>query len=339
MKRVGTYGIVLLSAALSSVWACTGDDDVDLGPDDGAVDASTVTDSGRTADASKDAATNPVDARADAPVDGAISDASDAEVDTVTRRTGPSGLVYVDDVYVVAQFYASDTIVRDSTAPECFALLRPADGFSVNAGTITLGGEIVGKEGGLSEEGTFDYDTDSGEYFFEGDGNGIFPMGEGYTLSFTLSGTTGFPAVTIAALPTPKNENATFTAPALGAERTLSLRTDTDFVFTWTPPASSDGQTITLAFTDFTNPVDGVTGALYCNFPAGVGSGRVSAGLLAALRDATAGESGLLRADLGGATVLGSADGAAYLVQARRLESTDWAALFTEPSQIALSFE
>lgn len=330
MNRAGVFAAATWIAAVSLA-ACTGDDDVDVepngneSPDGRAPDPSPTRDAAAQPDA-------PLDR--DAARDAGEVDAADAGT-TLTRTVGPTGTVLIEEYYVNARFYAEDTIVRDSAVPECFATIHAADSFSVDAGTITLGGEIVGQAGGIAEESSIAYDPEAGEYFFMGDETGIYPLGAGHSLTCALSGTTGFPALAEQELPTPIVTDLTFTAPLLGAERTLSLRTDTDFEFSWTPPSDAAGHSVTLAFTEFANEANGATVAMYCNYPASAGSGRISSALLAAVREA-GGNAGFLTADFGGALLT---ETPAYLVQVRRGASTSWSALAEEPALVTVSFE
>lgn len=338
MKRIGVWGIVAFSCVLFSAAGCTGDDDFDPETgDDTPADASWPDSTQSSSSSSSGSAIH--DGSTDSSADANSSDAADADTSTLVRTTGPSGRVIIDDIFVTAQFFAGSTIVRDTTAPGCFTMIREGNNAPVGAGAITLGGEIVGTEGGLTEESSFEADPETGEYFFDGNGSGIFPMGGGHTLTFALAGTEGFPPASISELPTPGDGDATFTSPVLGDGRTLRLRTDVDLTLTWTAPANSDGQSITLSFNDFLNTDTGTTASLYCSFSAGAGAGRVPAGLLAALREVAGSNGGFVEADIGGASFLGAADGAAYLVVTRRLTSTNWAAQATEPALVTATFE
>lgn len=191
-----------------------------------------------------------------------------------------------------------------------------------DVGPISLGGEVVGKPGGLAA----DTELVADDYYeiYED----VFPVGEGYTISVSIGGANGIPAGTIEELVTPNDDNATFTLPALAADRSLTMTRGADFEFAWTTPAGNDDQVVALRLTSGAN----LTSArLYCAFPAAAGSGRISAKLLDLLHyevetedGGTTSAQGTLSGRLGGAAILGLPS-AAYFVETIRSDSSNWA--------------
>lgn len=319
-----SFGLMVIAGAAAV--AC-GDD---ASPGDSATpDGGSTADSGARPDGSTP---NDPDAGDDDAGDAGLADAGDAgladageDADaaptaTVTTSVGPTGLIELDDVNALALFYEDDTIVHVSDAPECVGHLRSETKPASVAGTITIGGEIVGAVGG--PPATVDVAPDPADpsnLYYSGDL--IFPADDLLSLQIEKDSTTVFPSIPVQTLKTPPAGTVVVSVPEKPATGDLDVPSDKDLAFAWTPPASTTGQSLYVRYGDLV--ANGRTANIMCRFPLAVGSGRIPASLLSHVRTWLGGEvSAMIVTNAGGATEV-AVGGASYVIFTARVDSTN----------------
>lgn len=320
-----TLGLVFVGGGAAI--ACGEDDPTTSGTtsDGGTSDAS---DSGAKADSGS---TSTGDAEAGTPDagDAGSSDAgtADADVDadagpgvTVTTGVGPTGLIELDDVGAIALFYEDDTIVHVSDAANCVAHLRSETKPASTAGTITVGGDIVGAVGGPAAAVDIAPDpADPTNFYFSADL--VFPADDLLSLEVTKTATTVFPAIAATTLKTPPAGTVIVSQPAKPDAGDLEVSSANDLAFAWTPPASTAGQSLSVRFSDLVT--NGKRANVMCQFPLAAGSGHVPSSLLSHVRTWLGGEAtGLIVTNAGGAAEV-KAGAASFVVFTARADSTN----------------
>lgn len=127
----------------------------------------------------------------------------------VSESLGTTGLVNVFPDAIQAEFRVDDTILRVSNAPECVAHISALGKTFANAGQLTVGGTIVGADGGPSEPIVFGPDPDNG-YFLPGP---VFPSDPLLTVQVALAGFASVPAMGVQTLHVLGNSPLEVTAP------------------------------------------------------------------------------------------------------------------------------
>lgn len=193
MRRLVTCWLTAAGLAGAAVVACDSDDNAAGGQasDAGGPDA--------TSSSQTDGAPPPVDG---GPVEAGP---------TVSEVLGTTGLIRVFPDAVQAEFRVDDTVFHVSNAPECVVHLAAlGKGFS-NAGTLTIGGAIVGADGGPPEPIEVGADTESNNnYLFPGP---LFPSDPLLTLQVALAGFSSVPSMPVQTLHVPGSTLLEITAP------------------------------------------------------------------------------------------------------------------------------
>ena len=269
-------------------------------------------------------------------VDGAANDsgASDSGTSgedadagpTITSAVGPTGFVRVFNDFIVGEFYEDDTIVRASNAPECVIHLRSGSKPASPAGTLTIGGPILGSDGGADQPVTVDADPAGANiYFVEGP---IFPPDDALLVHVEGAGTFAFPAMPVQVLRPPPADLVAVTAPALDDAGTLGIPSTKPLQVTWTAPANAKADArMTFTFTGLDADVTASQGALYCSYPLASGQATIPANVLTELRTRVGGTNarGAIQVYAGGSKEF-SANGASYFLATSRLDAVGFEA-------------
>jgi len=313
---LGRVGAVFALVTVAVVAAC-GDDDANEGgggPDSGAV---ALPDGGGT-----DANAPPSDSGAADVGDTGSSEASTDAGATIQTTVGSTGYIRLFNDAVFASFYEDDTILRASNAPECVVHFRSPTKPRSQAGSITIGGPVVGVDGGPAQPliGTPDPIAENEYLVFD---PAVFPSNDDLQVTVEGAGSDAFPAMPAQALRPPPATLVKLTAPAHDGGP-LSVSSTQPLQLTWTPPASAKaGATMVVAFTEIKVPPSGKTASLFCNYPLAAGSAKVPPNLLAALKAVVgAGAAGTLSVFAGGGKEF-TANGASYVLAASRFDARD----------------
>lgn len=289
----------------------------------------TTPDDGTSLDAGPD--TSPGDTEAGAPdaSDGAAPDAGQDDAGpTFTSAPGSTGYVQVRDTYIVAHFREDDTVLRASNVPECVAHIRSATKPLSAAGSLTIGGAIVGADGGPEQAIVVDpLDPTDPLYVYQPDPppdfGGVFPPTETLLVQIEGSGSLAFPPMPAQSLPSPAAGAISFTKPVVDVDNPdpVVLTTSDTFEVTWTPPATPHADhRIILALQDIDAEEAPRLGNLHCSFPIAAGKGSIPANLLAELRSRVGGQgtaTGLFHVLAGGYKEF-TGGGASYVIEVSR---------------------
>lgn len=309
-----TFGLALVTAGV--LVACGDDDDNVTPAKDGSppeTGSMMMVDSSMPIDAPSD--TSEVDSGTDTGVDAAP---------VLMSATANSGEIFVANDIVTASFYEEDTILHWSNAPDCVVFSRGQTKPTSAAGTLTVGGQIVGSDGGTDQVITVDPDTMNGNtYFYPGD---IFPKVDTYTVNVELSTSLGFSAMPVQTLRPPRNAPVTVTAPAAPADAgaPIVIPSTAPLKLTWTVPAGVTAeQKITFVLRVLgTAAVTAKLANLYCAFPQSAGTATIPANVLADMQTRAGGPSDAqLHVFAGGAKEVKTASGS-YYVEVTRTDST-----------------
>lgn len=325
------FAATLTLAVAAATSAC--DDDLDLpsvepSPDSGAPTVDGGHDSSRDPDASLDGN----DASPGAPDSG-----SDAEVDagpTISSEVGVTGYVRLFNDAIFAEFYEDDTILRASNAPECVVHVRSQSKPASPAGTLTIGGPVVGATGGPPEAITVEPDPEAGNgyafFILDPDQGGVFPSDDALQVVVESAGTDSFPAMAGQALRPPPAELVPVTAPATDAG-VLTVDSTTSLPITWTAPATpQSGGRMIFEYSVIDGPASSKIASIFCSYPLSAGSAAIPANLLAEVRARIgAGAVGYLKVYAGGAKEVADA-GVSYVLLASRMDAVGLDALDTE---------
>ena len=138
-----------------------------------------------------------------------------------------TGVVRIFSDNILGTFDEDDTIVRASNAPNCVIYTRSSTKPLSAAGTLTVGGTLVGADGGLAQPAAID--PIDGPNFYA-DSDTIFPPDADNLVALVdLQGTPEFPAFTGITLHTPLAGSVTVTKPVLddgGGQVTISSTDD-----------------------------------------------------------------------------------------------------------------
>lgn len=314
-----TLALGLLCTASTIICACD-DSDTTTSSDAGAGDAG-GTDSGPAV--KTDGGTTQVDATtgtdSSAPGDAA-SDAPppDAQVDagpTVTSTLGSTGYIRIYENTIQATFFEDDLVLRASDAPNCVARVRSLTKPRSGAGVLTVGGPIIGSDGGAPDAITI-FGDDTNRYSYDGPIFGENPP----SLIVGMDATETFPTLSNQTLRPPPVGVVTITKPARPDAGDLIVVPTVDLEIAWTPPADTANLQLSVDYV----AIEGLTrrANVYCSFPLASGTGRMPASLLTAVRAQLGGTaSGLLSATVGGAIEV-APSGASYILRTLRFDGT-----------------
>ncbi|MBX3210004.1 MAG: hypothetical protein KF764_33550 [Labilithrix sp.] len=283
---------------------------------------------GTSLDAGSDTSPQGTDAGAPDAADGAAPDAGQDGGPTISAALGSTGYVQIRDTYIVGAFREDDTILRASNAPECVAHIRSATKPISPAGTLTIGGAIVGADGGPEQAIVVDpLDPTDPLYLYQPDPppevGGVFPPTETLVVQIEGSGSLTFPLMPAQSLPSPAAGAIAFTKPAVDLDNPapVVLPTSQAFEVTWTPPANPHADhRIILALQEVAAEEAPRLGSLHCSFPIASGKGTIPANLLAELRSRVGGQGtaeGLFHVLAGGYKEF-TGGGASYVIEVSR---------------------
>lgn len=305
-----------LAAMTASVLLACGDDDtaVTPAPDSGALDAnrsdtSTPTDSGGS--------------------DGGVDSGSDTGVDTgvdagptLTSAVGATGQIYIANDVVIGEFFEDDVILRWSNAPNCVVYVRGLTKPQSNAGTLTVGGQIVGTDGGTDAVINVEFDPSMG-YFYPAT---VFAPVDTHTLTVEVAGAGGLAALPVQTMRPPREAPVNVTAPAVpDAGASLNIPSTAPLAFTWTPPVGGFVNEQKMAVrlqTQLTSAANSKLTKLYCAFPLSAGTATIPANVLAELKTRAGGTAdAVLHAFAGSAKEVTTATGS-YFIEVVRADTT-----------------
>lgn len=247
---------------------------------------------------------------------------------TLTSTTGSTGFVQIRDAYVMAAFREDDTIVRASDTPECvlhsYSVSKPYS----EAGTLTIGGEIVDSDGGPSEAITITPDEER-QYFFmpepPPDVGGVFHPGDVFVVHVEGSGSAAFPSMPAQSLPTALVGELDVTKPEHPGGDPLSISSAQPFEITWTPPEDADpNHRVIVQLRELAGEETPRGANVYCSYPIAAGKGTIAASLLAEIKRIASGTSfpvGALDIVAGGFKEF-TGGGASYVIHASRDDSS-----------------
>lgn len=312
------------TAALASL-ACDDDSSggTSTGTDSGA-DASSTADSSTAKDggSGSDGSASP-DSGSDASPSDAGTDADATTGPTRKESVESTGVVRVLSTFAYAEFYVDDVVVRWSNAPDCVLVMRSPAKPLATAGTVTIGGEIVGKDGGPTNPVILDPDFD---YYAE---DNILPSTNEFRVDISQGPTsTSFASLPIqtvpTSLPTPL-ALLTPTAVDAGARRTIPIATP--FELTWTAPSGPGDLTFQRVIVELNvSPSQQDTGRsanLFCGFPITSGKATIPAEVLQDMAAAAGGApaGGLLAVFAGGQRTV-TVKNTTYIIAVNRDDST-----------------
>jgi hypothetical protein len=318
MRRYLTVGLAAVASVGIALAACSDD----------------ATESGTTRDGGSDASvpdtSRPDTSVADTSVaDTSVADTSVADADagpTITTTVGTTGRIHVFGDAVFADFHEDDTIVRASNAPECVAHVASASKPFSNVGKITIGGTIVGSDGGAptAVEVTAD-PTMENAYAYFGE---VFGANDTLTVQVATAGTIYIPALALQTLKPPAAAAVTVTAPTKPAPvgmipGRLTIPSTQPFEIKWTVPGGNVAdKRIVFAFSGITGTPPLKNVALFCGYPLAQASATIPANVLADLKSrAGTGANGQVHIWVGGQKEV-SAGGASYVIEVTRNDTT-----------------
>jgi hypothetical protein len=317
IRRAFPITIGLATAAACVLLAC-GDDDT----------AVTPTPDGSVPDSSKpDTSSPPIDSGGGTDTGTGTDTGVDTGVDagpTVTNTPGSTGEISVQPDIVVADFYEDDTIVHWSNAPNCVAFARGTNKKSGPAGTLKVGGEVVGKDGGADMEIEVSYDPDMG-YFFPAT---VFPPVDTYSVNVQTTQAVGFAPMPVEAFRPSREAPITLTAPAaLDGGAFPTIPSTAPYTITWTAPTGgfvNDQVIIVSMVITGSSALTAKNLRLYCTFPLKDGTGTIPANVLSEIKTRGGGGAsldGLMHIYSGGAKEVKLSTGS-YFVEVARTDST-----------------
>lgn len=292
---VAVGGICCLASAGAAVINGCSDDDTsvpvnDAGAVDGARDG-TVADAGQDRDgATQDVVTE--DVATDGASDGS-GDSGDAG-GTVTTTIGTSGYGIIQPGSAAIAFREDDRIMRVSGTPECVIYVSSLTKPYSCAGTVTIGGDNVGQDGGPPAPVTKTCPTVPIYHFYlvsAGAGLSYYPADGTSSMSVLLSttGTSTVPAVAVQTLHSPTFSGPVpVTLPASASDAgadsgaPYSVNHSGGFTFTWTNTSTDAGPASMMTVTLNHVVSETKVGDMHCSYPAAAGRATIPANVLTA---------------------------------------------------------
>lgn len=291
--RIRPLGILAVTlggcAALSLIAACS--DDPKSADSCPLPDGSTIPKDGATVDTGPNPDT-------DSGADAGNEDANTDGGATLQVMTALSGHVDVNWFGVNALFTPDDIVIHSTDYPQCRITLRAkarAD-FRADVGSLSIGGSLVGQDGGMPTPLVIPYSTDNAGIYlgFPPEGQ-IFNQGVSSSVQVQIEGNSGngVPELGVTTLHSPPYASITVLTPTVPADPDdagtgIIVKSTEDFPITWTVPttpgadAGGAGERIIFALTETLGLSR--TGELRCHFPVSAGQGRVPAALLREFR-------------------------------------------------------
>jgi hypothetical protein len=307
MRRYYFVGLIGLGATLAI--ACSDDDSPANCPNVTADSGTPTADGGgKDATTTSDATTGGGDAGRDA-------DASEGPSISSEVGAGAEILLYSD--VLTAEFDEDDTVLHASDASECVAHVRAATKPPSSGGKLTVGGPVVGADGG--PPATIEMTPDQGNvYLYFDPSSAAFPSNDLLELQVQGAGTESVPAFPVQTLRTPPADPIAVTAPVAGSAA-LSVPSGEALQITWTPPtgAQADVQmNVNMVVSTASKKA-----RLYCSFPVTAGTGKVPASLLTAVKNRIGLPAFGQIVLCGGGSKEYKATGASYVIQTMRSDA------------------
>jgi hypothetical protein len=332
-RRYFAVAIGLSCLGAVALLACS-DDDTNPGTStttDGGGDASPRDSAPSTATDSTtgtDSTVPNLDSGTDAKPTGTTDADADATVaPTATEALQSTGFIRITEFLAFAEFYFDDLTVRWSNAPECVMVSRAPNKGQATAGTVTIGGEIVGKDGGPAA--AVKLESDFG-YLAE---DQFFPSTNEFTVDVDEAPTSnGFPPLPVQTLPTSVATPVPILTPSADAGADgLKIPVTKPFDITWTAPTGPGDLTNQRLMVEIhVGPSAFDTGRnvnLYCAYPLTAGKASIPAEVLADMKARAGGAatSGQLSLLSGGQRMVTVKDAVTYIIEvARDSDSTDY---------------
>ena len=271
-------------------------------------------------------ATATVDASADAPPDDAGP--------SVTSTLAATGTIELAPSLMLAYFRYDDTVVRTSAEPGCVLFVRTAYKPFANAGNLIVGGDFVGKDGGLATPGSYSTENAMGnayEVFLSPEV--FFPTAPAMRLQIEKADYEAFPAIALTTLRTPTTTPLQVKTPSVPDAGPLVLSAAKGLSISWSVPASEDAGSLPPARVSVS--LKGLATAsleadLRCGFPVASGGAVLPPSLLREiqrrLQPGSVGPAitgGFLSIGFGDQREIRSGD-ATYVVQVTRSESSSF---------------
>jgi hypothetical protein len=275
-----------------------------------------------------DSTTPNLDSGSDAkPTETTDADADATVAPTSTEALNSTGFIRIMQNIAFAEFYVDDLTVRWSNAPECLIVARFPNKAQAAAGTVTIGGAVVGKDGGPAAPVTLESDFG---YVAE---DQFFPATNEFTIDVDEAPTsTGFPPLPVQTLPTSVATPVPILLPSADAGADgLKISTTKPLEIKWTAPTGPGDLTNQRMMVELqVNPSEQDTGRfvrLFCAYPLTAGAASIPAEVLADMKARAGGGTpgGNLSLLAGGQRTVTVKDTATYVVEvARESDSTDY---------------
>jgi hypothetical protein len=238
-------------------------------------------------------------------------------VSEITSSLGSTGDIHIFNDAVMAAFHEDDTILRSDAAPDCVVHVRSETKPFSPAGTLTIGGPVVGSEGGPASLIEVTPDA-TGYYDFAG---AVFPATDELLLQIEASSTATFPSMNVQSLPLPPVDPVVVTKPALPESGALALPSTQPLEIAWTVPSEANADLRVGVRLNEMNGEGSKHATLYCSFPLSAGAGQVPAELLSEIENQVgANGRGLLEVHAGSQREFTS-KGASYIIAVLRPET------------------
>lgn len=280
IRRAFPITIGLATAAACALLACA-DDDTAVTP---TPDASTPI------DASNPDSGTPRDSGAGDTATGSDT-GTDTGIDagpTLTSTLGSTGTIYVGNDVIVALFYEDDTILHWSNAPGCVAFVRGVSKPNSQAGTLKVGGAVVGADGGPASEIEVNADPGMGNAYFFGPFEVVYPTVDTHTVSVQLTAAQGFSPMPVEAFRPSRETPITITAPAEPDGGAFApITSSAPYTITWTAPSGgfvNEQQIVVAVAVTGSSALTAKNSNLYCAFPLGAGTATIPANVWSELK-------------------------------------------------------
>jgi hypothetical protein len=283
-RRFLTIGFVACVSAATVAFGCSEDDAI--APADCPTTPDAAPDTGASVDAGQRDTGSPAPLADAAPCPDATTptETEDGAADAGPKFTSvvaATGIIEVADRSVTAQFYVDDSVIHAASAPECTIHLRTQTKPTSVAGTLKVGGTVVGSDGGT----TTPISLDNKPYAYGGD---VFPAGDpNLTVQIESTGNLVLPRLPVATLHTPLADEVAITKPLAedGPDSIIYFSRTEPLSIEWTVP--SGDLTNRQLIVDF-KEVSGDTAAimsLFCRYPLAAGSAHIPADVFAFMKE------------------------------------------------------
>jgi len=209
-----------------------------------------------------------------------LTNATEAKI---LSRQGSTGVIELHDDWVRAQFFKNDTILHATDAPNCVAWIRSTDSVPVPAGSLKVGGGLVGKIGGPTEPVFIHFNPEFFEYsYFIPSSVKLFQQEKVAMLYVQTSGKPTFPSIPLVSLQTAGFHILSVINPVL-VNNGLTISSKNGLAISWVVPNSVGSERVGASlFFLFGNSK---VGELRCGAPVLAGKMTLPASLLSVIRN------------------------------------------------------